>query len=151
MNEYVSALTASVDTILLGRRLAQGFIPHWLAHPDMEGAEKVNNAQKVVFTQSLDTSPWKNTRLAKGDLTAEVNELKNGPGGDLIVYGGGAFVSALIEANLIDEYHLFVNPSAIRKGMPIFAGLGTNRSLTLQQAKPFDCGIVALHYWAIKP
>lgn len=146
ISQYVDELTKPVDTILLGRKLAQGFIPHWASIPDEPGADKINNAHKVVFTKTLDESVWNNTVLATGELTTEVNALKNSSGGDLIVYGGGTFVSSLIEADLIDEYHLFVNPAAIGKGIPIFAGLNTMQRLTLHQSKAFTCGIVALSY-----
>ena len=146
VKQYVAALTESVDTILLGRNLAQGFIPHWAAHPELEGAEVFNNSPKVVFTKTLHTSPWENTTLAKGELATEINALKNQPGGDLIVYGGGTFVASLIKEGLIDELHLFINPAAIGNGMPIFGGLDTKQNLTLLHTKAFDCGIVVVCY-----
>ncbi|WP_375444709.1 dihydrofolate reductase family protein [uncultured Fibrella sp.] len=146
VGRYVAYLTEPVDTILLGRNLAQGFIPHWAANPDSPGADKINSTPKVVFTKTLDTSPWDNTRLATGELTADINALKNEPGGDMIVYGGGTFVASLIKAGLIDELHLFINPAAIGDGMPIFGGLITRQLLTLAHAKAFDCGIVVLTY-----
>ena len=65
---------------------------------------------------------------------------------DIIAYGGGTFVSALIREGLIDEYHLFVNPIALGGGMPIFEGLDHDLPLTLVEARPFACGIVVLHY-----
>ena len=43
--------------------------------------------------------------------------------GDIITYGGGAFVASLLKHSLTDELHLFVNPVALGKGMPIFAEL----------------------------
>lgn len=146
IGQYVTALTEPVDTILLGRKLAQGFIPHWASIPEEAGADKINGSKKVVFTHTLAESEWDNTVLAKGDLATEVDALKNQPGGDLIVYGGGTFVSSLIRADLIDEFHLFINPAAIGNGMAIFSGLDTKQSLTLRHAKAFDCGIVVVCY-----
>lgn len=146
LKEYVTALTEPVDCIVLGRKLAQGFIPHWAAHPELEGAEKFNSTKKVVFTRTLDESAWENTVLAKGDLADEITKLKQEDGGDLIVYGGATLVSALIRANLIDEYHLFVNPTAIGQGLSIFAELTQNRSLKLVKSTAFDCGIVVMQY-----
>ncbi len=138
VGQYVATLTEPVDTILLGRKLAQGFIPHWEANPELPGADKINASSKVVFTRTLDTAPWENTRLAKGDLPTEINALKSQPGGDLIVYGGGQFVASLIKEGLIDESHLFINPTAIGNGMAIFGGLNTKQSLTLKHTKAFD-------------
>jgi dihydrofolate reductase len=62
----------------------------------------------------------------------EINNLKNQIGGDIIAYGGAQFVSSLIKHNLIDEYHLMVNPTVIGKGMPIFNELTQNLQLELK-------------------
>lgn len=56
LKNYVTAITAPVDCIILGRKLAEGFIPHWAANPEQEGADKMNNTAKVVFTKTLDKS-----------------------------------------------------------------------------------------------
>ncbi len=76
----------------------------------------------------------------------EVTKLKSQDGRDLITYGGATFVSDLIRHGLIDEYHLFVNPVAIGKGMPIFASLAEKQRLELQKASVFSCGITVLCY-----
>ena len=101
---------------------------------------------KVVFTKTMDKSIWANTELAKGDLVKEINALKQKNGGDIIVYGGGTFVSSLIQAQLIDEFHLFINPVAIGKGMAIFKEVETKQPLVLQKSIAFDCGIVLQQY-----
>jgi len=62
------------------------------------------------------------------------------------VYGGGTFVSELIKNKLIDEFHLFINPSIIGKGMPIFNRIEGTQNLTLIKASSFECGIVVLNY-----
>lgn len=146
LKSYVNDLTEPVDCIVLGRKLAQGFIPHWASNPELEGADKINSTKKVVFTKTLDQSEWDNTVLAKGDLADEIIRLKHQAGGDLIAYGGASFVSALIKQGLIDEFHLFINPTAIGNGMPIFKELDGNQPLTLVKSIAFGCGIVLLHY-----
>lgn len=116
LKEYVKKLTEPVDCILLGRKLAEGFIPHWAGvaanpnDPEFAAGQKFTNTPKVVFTKTLEQSPWDNTELATGDLADEVTQLKKQDGNDIIVYGGADFVSSLIKEGLIDEYHLFVNP-----------------------------------------
>ncbi len=146
LKKYVTELTEPVDCIVLGRKLAQGFIPHWAANPKQEGAEKINGTHKVVFTKTLDKSEWDNTVLAKGDIAEEINKLKAQEGKDIIAYGGAGFVSSLIKQGLIDELHLFINPAAIGNGMTIFKELDSKQNFTLVKATPFDCGIVVLHY-----
>jgi dihydrofolate reductase len=146
IGKYVTEITKQVDCIVLGRKLAQGFIPHWAANPGEEGATKINSLKKVVFTHTLERSEWDNTVLAKGDLVEEITELKKQAGQDIIAYGGATFVSALISHGLIDEFQLFINPSALGIGMPIFQGLDHSQALRLVKSSSFDCGIVVVHY-----
>ena len=151
IKQYVSDLTEPVDTIILGRKLAQGFIPAWtsrLSDPNTadDFARKMVMTRKVIFTKTLDKSEWDNTVLTKGDLVAEITNLKKQDGKDIIAYGGATFISALIKHGLIDDFHLFINPTAIANGMTIFKGLDNRLSLTLVNSISFDCGIVVLHY-----
>ena len=152
IKDYVKELTDSVDNILLGRKMTDGFVTHWtdlLTKPDDPGysfAKKMVNTPKVVFTKTLKKSEWKNTVIATGRLEDEINKLKEQPGKGIIVYGGAGFVSSLIKAGLIDEYHLFVNPAAIGKGLSIFGAIENRLMLKLVKSIKFGCGIVLNHY-----
>ena len=150
LKQYVTQLTSTIDTIILGRKLAEGFIPYWTeslnSDSPAEGADVFVNTPKVVFTKTLNECPWERTSLAKGELREEIHTLKQADGKDIIAYGGASFLSALIEHNLIDELHLFINPTAIGKGLSIFQQLQQKREYSLLQSKFFDCGIVVLTY-----
>jgi dihydrofolate reductase len=150
INAYVDQITDPVDTILLGKNLAIGFIPHWTAaynSPDpIPGAQKMVETLKIVFTKTLKTANWENTILNNGDLVDEINALKQQSGGDIIAYGGGTFVSALIKEQLIDELHFFINPVVLGNGMPIFQAITAHQPYKLVSSIPFDCGIIALQY-----
>lgn len=152
LKKYTSELTEHVDTILLGRKMADGFIKHWSAvavnpaDPEHAWGKKFSDTPKIVFTKTLKRSDWPNTELANGELADEVNRLKNQAGGDIIVYGGAEFVASLIKAGLIDEYHLFVNPTALGTGLTIFNGLEKPRELVLAGSTRYECGIVVHRY-----
>jgi dihydrofolate reductase len=152
LKQYVAQITDPVDSIVLGRKLAEGFIPYWNSvaanpeDPQYLAGKKFTDTPKVVFTQTLEQSAWDNTVLAKGALAGEINRLKSQEGKDIIAYGGATFVSELIRQGLIDEYHLFINPVAIGKGMTIFNTLEQKKDLRLVKATAFDCGIVVLYY-----
>ena len=144
---YIKKMTENVDCIVLGRKLAEGFIPAWASGPEGETQEAIdwmNTTPKVVISNSLGASPWDNAEVAGGDLRTSIDELKAKPGGDLIAYGGSTLVSSLIAEGLLDELHLFVNPTAIGAGLPVFPDNAYQR-LQLVKAQPFECGIVALH------
>jgi dihydrofolate reductase len=82
LKNYVDELTESIDTILLGRKMTDGFISHWtdaLSNPDSPEyafAKKMVETPKIVFTKTLTDSKWANTNIATGELTNEINKLK---------------------------------------------------------------------------
>ncbi|MFZ4620587.1 MAG: dihydrofolate reductase family protein [Bacteroidota bacterium] len=148
----VGELTDPVDTILLGRKMTDGFVNHWAAvaadpsNPEYSAGKKFTDTPKMVFSRTLKHSQWNNTTLASRNIVDEVNALKQKSGGDIIVYGGASFVSSLIEHGSIDEFNLFVNPVVIGRGLTIFAGTQPMQKLTLITARQFDCGIVLHKY-----
>lgn len=153
LQAYHTALIATADDVLLSRKMAEeGFIGHWermadnTANPQSVFAGHIRDARKVVFTHTLDRSDWPNTVLATGDLTEEVTALKRQQGKNLIVFGGVSFVSALIAARLIDEYHLIINPAIIGRGMPVFDKVKDILGLSLVSATAYPSGITVLHY-----
>jgi dihydrofolate reductase len=150
LKDHVTALIAPASTILLGRKMTDGFITHWESvaakpdHPEVVSARKFVDTPKVVFTKTLEKSPWKNTVLAKGDLASEIGNLKaQASGGDIIVFGGATFVASLLEHRLIDELNLFVNPVAIGNGLEVFKG---RTPLSLVSSTAHRCGIVVSRY-----
>jgi|SRR5579859_2313251 len=153
--QFINSLIDSSGTILLGRKMADGFVTHWEnalnTQPDTPFAKKMVDIPKVVFTKTLDKSTWNNTTLAKGNLAEEIASLKkrSGPlseGKDIIVYGGAGFVSSLIKEGLIDEYYLFVNPAAIGNGMTIFKSLDKTQKFSAIESRFYPCGITVLSY-----
>ena len=156
LKKYVDGLTEPVDTILLGRKMTDGFISYWsnvMSKPDNPWnaiAKKMIETPKVVFTKTLNKSEWINTDIATGDLMDEISKIKSQNGRDIIVYGGASFDSSLIKEKLIDEFYLFINPVAIGTGMTIFKDLNEIQKFTLIESITFDCGIVLLHYETTK-
>jgi len=148
MLAYSSALHDPVDLIVLGRKLAEGFIPAWQSGPPgetQEAIDKMNDTPKVVISRSLTESPWENAVVDGGDLAATIGRLKAQDGGDMIAYGGGTLVRGLIAEGLLDELHLYVNPSAIGTGMPVFPDVGAPLPLDIVDARRFDCGVTVMH------
>jgi len=99
-----------------------------------------------VFSKTLDKSVWDNTAIASGDFVHEINKLKTQEGKDIIAYGGATFVSSLIRARLVDEYHLFVNPVVLGKGLSIFGDVDSRMDLNLVSAKKYDSGVTVMRY-----
>lgn len=144
---FISHLTDTSDTILLGRGMTSGFVNYWESvkpdSPEYAFAEKMVGYPKIVFSRTVRKIDGKNVRVEGGPLVDAVNRLKAQPGKDIIVYGGASFVSSLIENRLIDELHLFVNPVAIGEGLRIFS---RRTPLTLTGSVRYASGIVVDSY-----
>ena len=150
----VNDLADTSDTILLGRKMTDGFINYWEGvlktpeSPQYSFAEKMVNIPKIVFSKTIEESKWGNTTLANGELAEEIENLKSKDGKDILVYGGANFVSNLIKESLIDEYHFLINPTAIGSGLTIFSSLDDKLRLKLSQSQAYDCGVVVNTYLA---
>ena len=126
--ERMTALTNNMDTIIIGRKMANGFTTYWENvvdnqpdSPEYPYASIFVDTPKIVFSKTVTSLPGRNVTVENGDLVQVVNALKKKEGKDIIVYGGANFVSELIKNSLIDELHLFVNPTAIGNGLRIFS------------------------------
>ena len=152
VRKFSIANTENVDCILLGRKTAEDFIPHWAsvaANPsdaDFPFGKILTEIPKLVFSKTLINSEWANTTMSRGEIVEEINQLKKQKGKDIMVYGGAGFASSLIKHRLIDEYHLLLNPVAIGSGLPIFNDLENNLMLTPVKSKQFSCGTIMLCY-----
>jgi dihydrofolate reductase len=153
LKNYAGDLTRSADTFLMGRNTGEGMAVYWptvAGNPESKEedkwmADKLNNLPKVVFSKTVTSINWTNARVSN-DIVEEVRELKKEPGKDIMLYGGAKLVSSFIRENLIDEYHLFINPAIIGKGKTIFGNLKEKMNLKLVKATPSTTGIVILHY-----
>ncbi|MCP3140833.1 dihydrofolate reductase family protein [Pyxidicoccus xibeiensis] len=109
-------------------------------------AERMNNMPKVVFSRTLETASWKNTRLMKGDLVSEMRKLKAEPGPEMTILGSGSIVAQLAEAGLVDDYQLVLQPIVLGSGRTLFQGVQRRLGLTLEKTRSFSNGNVVLWY-----
>jgi dihydrofolate reductase len=149
-NDFAIKQLDEIGTLLFGRVTYQLMASYWptpaALADDPIVAEKMNTIPKVVFSTTLDTVDWANTRLVRGDASAEVMKLKQQPGKDLAIFGSADLTTALLQAGLVDELRIMVNPVALGNGKPLFAGLRDRVNLKLVNSRVFDSGNVLLSY-----
>jgi len=159
----------TVDTILFGRVTYEGMASYWptaVTSPTgtlytegtkirvptqaskihTEIAHKMNTLSKIVFSRTLEKVDWNNSKLLKGINKQEIMEMKQQPGKDMVILGGGDILSTFMELDLIDEYRIFVNPVVLGGGKPMFKDLGKRYKLKLVETKIFGSGLVGLYY-----
>jgi dihydrofolate reductase len=154
MGEKLLEQLEKADTILLGRITYETMAKYWSVKPlkqnfprqDLAIADKLNRYTKVVFSGTGMDSIWENTVFAIRNPELEILSLKQQKGKDIILYGSGALVSALIQSGLVDEYLLWIHPVILGRGKPLFNKLNTRLNLKLKNSFLFDSGVVALRY-----
>ena len=89
---------------------------------------------------------WHNTTILSSNVAEQISRLKEQSGGDIVIIGSARLVQSLMQANLVDEYQLFLIPVVLGRGKQLFpAGIAAQK-LQLVETKPFSTGVVLLRY-----
>ncbi|MGH7204472.1 MAG: dihydrofolate reductase family protein [Candidatus Levyibacteriota bacterium] len=151
-------LLKTVDTMILGRVLYEGFSQAWPAMANdpnnptdlIKFAHWVIDSPKFVISTTLEKVTWDNSTLIKvqndDDIVREVKNLKEQPGGDIVLFGGVRLAQTLVRLGLVDEYRFKVQPIVLGNGRALFKDLPEQRKLKLTYSKAFEAGVVALSY-----
>ena len=151
----------AADTLLLGRNTYAMFKGFWPgvaedvnASADQQEISRRDDAiDKLVVSDTLqadETEPWRDTTriVRRDDAHARIAELKQGSGGDILVFGSRTLWNDLLTAGLVDELHLLVGAVVVGGGTPAFAN-GSAAPLRLLDTRVWDgTGNVLLRYAA---
>ena len=145
-NEHVRA---DVDMAMYGRATylgMQGFWSKMLDNPDATATERahaewVNDVDKVVFSTTLDSADWANSRLISGNVAEEVATLRAQPGGTIAIYASPKLVHGFVDLGLIDEFRILVHPLTLGGGTPLFHDKA-KLDLELLESQAFESGAV---------
>ena len=152
--DYVGKRISEGDTALYGRVTYQMMENYWPAAGDKPAATKhdiehskwYNQAQKVVLSKTMKDTGLTNTKIISDNLSDIINEIKQQPGKDILLFGSPTATHSLIQLNLIDGYWLFVNPIILGRGIPLFADIKDKIKLKLLTTRQFTCGVTELNY-----
>jgi dihydrofolate reductase len=150
LNAFVADNAKSGGLLLLGRVTYELMSSYWPTPQARQNepvvAERMNALPKVVFSRTLATASWSNTKLVKGDMAAEIRRMKSEPGEGMTILGSGSVVSQLAHEGLIDEYQMLLNPVVLGEGRTMFHGIKKNLTLRLTKTRTFGNGTVFLCY-----
>jgi dihydrofolate reductase len=132
---------AGADMHIMGRVAYQSMASYFPTATDDPNAEPLNAARKVVFSRTLKVADWANTTIASGDLVEEVDQLRQGGDGYIVVSGGISFWRSLARLDLIDEYRVTLVPYLAGEGARLFEDVGKSRSLDLLSNTAFSSGL----------
>jgi dihydrofolate reductase len=133
---------------LFGRRTYEELLRHWNSVPDNPFAESLNNTPKYLASRTLrEPLPWPNSTLLGTDVLEAVGQLRQEPGGVLVIMGSGVLIQALRRGRLIDEYLLMIHPIVLGSGRRLFPE-GPPIELTFVDATTSSSGVVLATYGA---
>ncbi|MGA9390190.1 MAG: dihydrofolate reductase family protein [Candidatus Sulfotelmatobacter sp.] len=143
---YAKDMLRNADTLFFGAVTYQLMAAYWPTAPSDEIAERMNNLPKVVFSRTLKSLDWNNSRLVSHNIPEEVSKLKQQAGKDIVVLGSAELASSLLQWGLVDEYRVIVNPVLLGKGRPLFTDITERIRLKLLATKVLASGVVMLSY-----
>jgi dihydrofolate reductase len=154
MGNRLAIELSKADTILLGRNTYQAMAQYWpmkscdllCARDELAMADMMNSFRKVVYSKTLSSADWHNSTIIKGSISKEIGKLKQTHGRDIIVYGSGRLVSALMQLGLVDEYQLWVHPVLLGTGTHLFSKIKYSTGLQLMGTTTFQSGVVLMDY-----
>jgi dihydrofolate reductase len=136
------------DAMLFGRRTWEASGSAWTSRAGDPFADRINAIPKYVASRTLtDGSAWSNSTVlpADGALDA-VATLRGQTGRSLLVMGSAGLASQLVDADLVDEYRLMIEPILLGGGKSIFPGSGAARSLELVSSTTAPTGVLVCTY-----
>lgn len=141
----------SVDAILLGRKTYELFVDFWPTEKSANEiiADRLNEIPKMVVSNTIKKAPWGNyaeAQILSGNAIDEIRKLKSQSGKNIVVWGSISLAQDLFKANLIDELHLQICPTAVGGGKLLFPDMPVYNELQLVKVKQYDTGVVNLHY-----
>jgi dihydrofolate reductase len=146
---FIIELLRPIGTLLYGRRLYET-MAYWDAPAEGSPAEHYEFArvwqkpEKIVFSRTLTGVAAPNARVERNFDLEAVRKLKRESEHDLLI-GGAELAGVALEADLVDECHLFVNPVIVGGGKPAFVA-GLRRDLELLETRRFSNGVVYVRY-----
>jgi len=135
----INAFMKSIDTMLLGRKTYEAGL--------RMGAKFDSKDRSIVFSrQAPPANAPSGVEFVNGGIGEFVRGLREQPGKDIWLMGGGELIASFLDEGAIDEFVVSVVPVFIGDGIPLIARRHRHVPLDLQSIERFEDGLVQLHY-----
>jgi dihydrofolate reductase len=149
MGEVIGEIPERCEALLQGRQTYQVSSAAWPERAGDVFADWINRVQKYVVSDTLAEADlkWQPTTIIRGaDLVNEISGLRKQSGGDIYVYGSLSLVRSLLQAQLVDELVLMIEPITLGGGKTLFPSDGEARRYQLTSAKTANTGVQVCRY-----
>jgi dihydrofolate reductase len=131
----------TIDTMLMGRKTYEVAL-----RMSKRKKNPYPGIKTYVFSRTLTDDRGGSVTIVSDDAAGFVRRLKNEPGKDICLMGGGQFAKTLFEAGLIDEIGFNIHPVLLGSGIPLFYGMDRQIDLERLECKAFKNGCVYVKY-----
>lgn len=137
--------TRNSDALLFGRVTYDGMAALW---PHMTGdfADLFNGLPRFVVSNTLENATWNNTKVLRGNLKDNIEQVKTRFAGDIVVHGSARLVRALLNLDLVDELRLMQFPIVLGSGKRLFGDTDEPKRFRLTSTRSVGEGIAILTY-----
>jgi len=133
-----AALFAQFDTLLVGRGTFEFMVKH--------GQATVRGMKIIVFSRTLQQRDFPDVKVLAGHEKETVAALREKPGKDIWLFGGGLLFRSFLDAGLVDTVEVAVIPVLLGGGIPLLPAPAPQTQLKLTGHKVYKSGIVSLEY-----
>lgn len=152
VHQFFNDLENETDTHLYGRRMYELMAQYWpFVSDDSDEAPVVKefarywrDAEKIVFSTTLQGVTTDRTTLVDHLDADFVRQLKNTPGKNMSI-GGPGIAESFMRLGLLDEVQMLVFPVSVGGGTPMLPK-DVHQKLRLVNTRRFASGVVMLHY-----
>ncbi|HEV8070086.1 MAG TPA: dihydrofolate reductase family protein [Planctomycetaceae bacterium] len=133
------AMFARFDTLLMGRRTFE--------LTQSPGAPTMPGVSLVVASRTLRQEDYPGVAIVGKNLEGALTQLRERPGKDIWLFGGGTLFRSLLEIRQVDTIEVGLMPVVLGGGLPLLPTPSPRTKLRLVGSKVFKTtGIVRLEY-----
>ncbi|ARC56729.1 Dihydrofolate reductase [Frondihabitans sp. 762G35] len=136
----------TADAHLMGRSAYEGMAANLPQATDHPWSAIMNAAPKIVFSTTLDRADWENTMIVSGGTSEEVERIRDGGDGHVVVWGGVRLWRSLMRLDLIDEFAIGLHPYVTNEGTVLFDDVPDDYRLLRVSSDATGPGVLELRY-----
>ena len=146
--DILNEIIRDKDAIFYGRKSYE----LWGNYSPEQGSQKLKDAYALMHTKTkyvfseTKKSDDTNAIFINENIKQKVEEIKKQPGKNIWLYGGASLITTFLNLDLVDEYHLAIQPVILGKGKPLFQNIEQRHRLKLLETKGDPSGVAVLIY-----
>ena len=135
----INAFMKSIDTTLIGRKTYDVSL--------RMGARFDTKTRNLIFSRHAPPADAPaGVEFVNAAIGPFVSKLREQPGKDIWLMGGGELIASFLDDHAIDEFVISVVPVFIGDGIPLIARRHRHVPLDLRSVERFEDGLVQLRY-----